>query len=53
MTQFELVERIKAKRIEAEKAGVIHRRDLNREIKRLEKELRIYRHYRREAAKIA
>ena len=47
MTEKELRDRIKAKRKEAEAAGAIHKRDLNREIRRLEKELMTYRYYRK------
>ena len=45
MTREELRERIKAKRKEKETAGEIHRRDLEREIRRMEKELMTYCHY--------
>ena len=45
MNEKELRERIKAKYREAKTAGTIHKRDLMREIKRLEKELRTYRYY--------
>ena len=51
MTQEEMRERIKAKRKEAENAGLYHRRDLLREIRYLEKELRTYCHYQNEARK--
>lgn len=51
MTQEELRERIKAKRREADEAGLYHRRDLLREIRRLEKELMTYCHYQNEARK--
>ena len=47
--QEELREQIKAKRKEAETAGAIHKRDLMRCIKRLEKELRTYCYYQRKA----
>lgn len=46
MSEKELVQRIQEKREEAKKAGRIHYRDLMREIRRLEKELRTYRCYR-------
>ena len=49
MTQEEMRERIKAKRKEAETAGEIHRRDLMRYIRRLEKELMTYCHYQNKA----
>lgn len=49
MTERELVERIRAKQEEAENAGLYHRRDLMREIRRLESELVTYRHYQNEA----
>lgn len=51
MTQQEMRERIKAKRKEAETAGAIHKKDLMREIHRLEKEMRTYCHYQNEARK--
>lgn len=51
MTQEEMREAIKAKRKEAESAGLCHRRDLMREIRYLEKELRTYCHYQNEARK--
>lgn len=49
MNEEELVERIKEKRREAQTAGVIHKRDLMREINRLEKELKTYRYYQNQA----
>ena len=49
MNEQELRERIKVKRREAENAGLYHRRDLMREIRRLEKELRTYRYYQNKA----
>ena len=49
MTEKELIARIRQKRREAETAGVIRRRDLGREINRLEKELRTYRCYQEKA----
>ena len=49
MTEQELRERIKVKRKEAENAGLYHRRDLLREVRRLEKELRTYRYYQNKA----
>ena len=49
MSEKELRERIKVKRREAENAGLYHRRDLMREVRRLEKELRTYRYYQNKA----
>ena len=49
MTEKELRDRIRAKRREAATAGVIHKRDLMREINRLEKELKTYRYYQSKA----
>lgn len=49
MSEQEIVERIKVKRREAQTAGVIHKRDLMREINRLEKELKTYRYYQNKA----
>lgn len=51
MCEKELLERIRQKKKERNNAGYIHKKDLNREIRRLEKELMIYYHYRKEAAK--
>lgn len=42
MTRAELVERIRAEKLEAMTAGKIHRRDLHKHIKRMERELRDY-----------
>lgn len=51
MSEKEMRERVKQLREEAKTAGCIHRRDLIRQILRLEKELRTYSYYQREAAK--
>ena len=45
MTEQEIVDRIKAKKREMETAGYIHKRDLIREVRRLERELRTYRYF--------
>lgn len=42
MTRNDLLEKIMAAKQELPKAGVIHRRDLHKHIKRMEKELRDY-----------
>lgn len=47
MTRAEHVTRLRQAKEELKVAGPIHRKDLQRYIKRLEKELRIYDHYHR------
>lgn len=47
MTRDEHVSRLRQAKAELKTAGPIHRKDLQRYIKRLEKELRIYDHYHR------
>lgn len=47
MTRREHVEKIRAAKAEQKNAGPIHRKDLSRYIRRLEKELRIYDSYHR------
>lgn len=42
MTRNELAKRIKEEKKEAQTAGLIHRRDLYKHIKRMERELRDY-----------
>lgn len=42
MKRNELVEKIRAAKAEAKTAGAIHKRDLNKHIKRMERELRDY-----------
>ena len=49
MTRDELVEEIRKKKKEAEQAGTIHRRDLWKNIKRMERELRDYDRFQAEA----
>lgn len=51
MNEKEMRDRIKQKRIEAQTAGEIHRRDLMREIHHLEKELKTYAYYQNQARK--
>ena len=51
MTRSELVERIRDKKNEAQTAGAIHRRDLYKHIKRMERELRDYDRFHAEAAR--
>lgn len=50
MHEKEMREKLKSLREEIKTAGTIHRRDLNRQIGRLEKELRTYTYYQRKAA---
>jgi hypothetical protein len=47
MSREEHVEKIRAAKAEMKTAGPIHRKDLSRYIRRLEKELRIYDSYQR------
>ena len=47
MTRDEQASRLRKAKAELKTAGQIHRKDLQRYIKRLEKELRIYDHYHR------
>ena len=51
MTEQEVKQRIIDKRKEMETAGYIHKRDLQREVRRLEKELMTYRYYQNKARK--
>lgn len=51
MSEKETREKLIQLREEVKTAGAIHRRDLIRQIWRLEKELRTYSYYQREAAK--
>lgn len=51
MTRDELIQKIEAAKREMEHSGPIHRRDLYKHIRRLEKELRIYDNYHRHAQK--
>lgn len=50
MSEKEMREKLKLLREEVKTAGTIHRRDLKRQIGRLEKELRTYSYYQRKAA---
>jgi len=50
MSEKEMREKLNRLREEVKTAGTIHRRDLNRQIGRLEKELRTYSYYQRKAA---
>ena len=47
MSREEYVDRIRAAKTELKTAGAIHKKDLQRYIRRLEKELRIYDNYHR------
>ena len=47
MSREEHVDRIRAAKAELKTAGAIHKKDLQRYIRRLEKELRIYDNYHR------
>ena len=49
MTRDELVARIAAAKEELEQAGSIHRRDLTKHIRRMERELHGYDRFQREA----
>lgn len=49
MNRDEMIGRIKAAKQEAQKAGKCHRRDLQKFVRRMEKEVRTYDHYRRNA----
>lgn len=49
MTREEVAEKIRQQKTEAMKAGPIHRRDLIKSIKRLERELRDYDRFQAEA----
>lgn len=49
MTRDEMIEKIRQRRAEAIKAGPIHRRDLIKYIRRLERELRDYDRFQAEA----
>jgi len=49
MTRNELVEEIRKKKEEAKRAGLIHRSDLLRYIRRMERELRDYDRFQAEA----
>lgn len=49
MTRDELVEEIRKKKKEAEHAGIIHGRDLWKNVKRMERELRDYDRFQAEA----
>jgi len=51
MTREELIQKIDAAKREYEHAGPIHRRDLCKHIRRMEKELRFYDSYHRLAQK--
>ena len=51
VTREEVANKIKAAKQEAKTAGKIHRRDLYKHIKRLEKELNVYDRFRAEAAR--
>lgn len=51
MTRSELVDYIREKKKEARTAGEIHRRDLHKHIKRMERELRDYDRFHAEAAR--
>jgi len=51
MTRSDLVDKIRAARQELLKAGAIHRRDLNKHIKRMERELRDYDRYQAESVR--
>ena len=50
MNEAEMRARVEQLKAEAQTAGLIHYRDLMRQIRRLEKELSIYSYYQREAA---
>ena len=49
MTREELTEKIRKRKQEAKTAGQVHRRDLFRNIKRMERELRDYDRFQAEA----
>ena len=49
MTRDEIVEKIHQRRTEAMKSGPIHRRDLMKNIRRLQRELRDYDRFQAEA----
>lgn len=49
MTRDELAEKIRQRKEEAKTAGTIHYRDLMKNIKRLERELKTYDRYQAEA----
>ena len=51
MTRNDLVEKIQKARAEVKTAGAIHRRDLHKHIKRMERELRDYDRFHAEAAR--
>ena len=51
MTRSELVEKIRTAKAEAQTAGAIHRRDLHKHIKRMQRELRDYDRFHAEAAR--
>jgi hypothetical protein len=53
MTRDELIDRIKAEKEELKTAGIIHRRDLQKHIHRMQKELRTYDRYHRGNALLA
>ena len=49
MNRNELVTKIKTAKEEQKTAGAIHRRDLQKHIRRMEKELRLYDYYHKTA----
>ena len=50
MGEDEMREKVRQLKKEAENAGCVHYRDLMRQIRRLERELRTYSYYQRKAA---
>ena len=51
VTRQELTDRIRRAKAEAKSAGPIHRRDLKKHIRRMEKELKDYNRFHAEAAR--